>query len=317
MARSRWSTSTRLSRREFGALTVSAVAAPLALTHRASLAPLSAADVIDRIKKNIGVDWKVDTVDTIKAGDPATVVSGVVTTAMASLSVLRQAVDAGANLVITSEPTFYGRSDARTPPAGRGGGRGAASPPDAPPAADPVYAAKNAFIEKHRLVVFRLNEHWRLRRPDPFVLGLASALGWSGRVVASDTSRYSIPVDSLNALAGELKKKLGSRGGMRVVGDPQTRVQTVALLPGSTPIAAALDALPAVDVIVAGEVREWESVEYARDVAFSGQRKGLVLLGRVVSEEGGMSECARWLATLVSEVPVRHVSAGDPYWRPA
>jgi hypothetical protein len=314
MARSRWSTSTRLSRREFGALTISAVAAPLALTRRA---PLSAADVIDRIKKNIGVDWKVDTVDTIKAGDPATVVSGVVTTAMASLSVLRQAVDAGANLVITSEPTFYGRSDARTPPAGRGGGRGAAGPPDAPPPTDPVYAAKNAFIEKHRLVVFRLNEHWRLRRPDPFVIGLASALGWSGRVVAPDTSRYSIPADSLNALAGELKNKLGSRGGMRVVGNPQTRVQTVALLPGSTPIAAALDALPAVDVIVAGEVREWESVEYARDVAFSGQRKGLVLLGRVVSEEGGMSECARWLATLVSEVPVRHVSAGDPYWRPA
>jgi putative NIF3 family GTP cyclohydrolase 1 type 2 len=308
---------TQLSRREFGAITVSAVAAPLALRHRAPLAPLSAADVIDRIKKNIGVDWKVDTVDTIKAGDPATVVSGVVTTAMASMTVLRQAVDSGANLVITSEPTFYGRSDARTPPAGRGGGRGAASSPDVPPPADPVYAAKNAFIEKHGLVVFRLNEHWRLRRPDPFVLGLASALGWSGRVVAPDTARYSIAADSLNALAGEIKKKLGSRGGMRVVGDPQTRVQTVALLPGSTPIAAALDALPAADVIVAGEVREWESVEYARDVAFSGHRKGLVLLGRVVSEEGGMSECARWLATLVSEVPVRHVSAGDPYWRPA
>jgi hypothetical protein len=102
-----------------------------------------------------------------------------------------------------------------------------------------------------------------------------------------------------------------------VVGDPRTRVKTVALLPGSTPIASALEALPTVDLIVAGEVREWESVEYARDVAFSDPRKGLVLLGRVVSEEGGMSECARWLAKQVSEVPVRHASAGDPYWRPA
>jgi hypothetical protein len=180
-----------------------------------------------------------------------------------------------------------------------------------------VYAAKNAFIEKNGLVVFRLNAHWRLRRPDPFTLGLAAAFGWTNRRVALDTARYSIPTASLSDLAGELKKKLGSRGGIRVVGDPQTRVQTVALLPGSTPIAAALDVLPTVDVIVAGEVREWESVEYARDVAFSGQRKGLVLLGRVVSEEGGMSECARWLATLVSDVPVRHVSAGDPYWSPS
>ena len=194
------------------------------------------------------------------------------------MSVLRRAVDAGANLVITSEPTFYGRADARTPPAGRGGGRGAPPPPDTPPPSDPVYTAKNAFIEKHGLVVFRLNQHWRLRRPDPFATGLAAALGWSKRVdVPGDALRYSIATAPLSALAAELKKKLGSRGGIRVIGDPQTRVQTVALLPGSTPLAAALDALPSVDVIVAGEVREWESVEYARDVVASGQRKGLVL----------------------------------------
>jgi hypothetical protein len=309
---------TPLSRREFGALTVSAMAAPFAVGQRVPAnASLAAWEIVERIRKNIGVEWKTDTVDTIKAGDAATVVTGVVTTAMASLSVLRQAVDAGANLIVTCEPTFYGRSDARTPPAGRGGGRGAASPLDAPQAADPVYAAKNAFIEKHGLVVFRLNDHWRLRRPNPFAQGMARALGWSNRLDAPDGNRYAIRAASLGTLAGEIKKKLGSRGGMRVVGDPQTRVQTVALLPGSTPIAAALDTLPAVDVIVAGEVREWESVEYARDVAFSGQRRGLVLVGRVVSEEGGMSECAGWLATLVSEVPVRHVAAGDPYWRPA
>ena len=126
-----------------------------------------------------------------------------------------------------------------------------------------------------------------------------------------------LPPLSLSALAAELKKTLGSRGGIRVIGDPETRVQTVALLPGSTPLAAALDALPAVDVIVAGEVREWESVEYARDVVASGQRKGLVLIGRIVSEEGGMGECARWLTTLVAEVPVRHIPAGDPYWSPS
>jgi hypothetical protein len=106
------------------------MAASFGLPRRAAAsAPLSAADLIDRIKKNIGVEWKPDTVDGIKAGESATMVSGVVTTAMASLSVLRRAVDAGANLVITSEPTFYGRSDARTPSAGRRGGRGRRLPP--------------------------------------------------------------------------------------------------------------------------------------------------------------------------------------------
>jgi len=94
-------------------------------------------------------------------------------------------------------------------------------------------------------------------------------------------------------------------------------VQRVGLLPGTTPIQAALKLLPNVDVIIAGEVREWESVEYVRDKVFGGEKKGLVLVGRVVSEEPGMSVCADWLKTFVSEVPVRHISAGDPYWRPS
>ena len=55
---------------------------------------------------------------------------------------------------------------------------------------------------------------------------------------------------------------------------------------------------------------------YARDVVFSGAKKGLILVGRIVSEEPGMDACATWLKTVVPEVPVRHIAAGDPYWRP-
>jgi putative NIF3 family GTP cyclohydrolase 1 type 2 len=309
---------TRLSRREFAALAASGVAVLRSGSAPAlAQAPITAADVIERIRKSLGVEPKADTVDTLKAGDPATTITGLVTTALASLAVLRQAVDAGANRVLTCEPAFYGRSDAREAPAGRGGGRGGASPPPSPPPADPVYAAKNAFIDKHRLVVFRLCDGWRLRRPDPFVQGLAAALGWADRQAASGTSRFEIPAVSLATLAGQVKAGLGSRGGIRVVGARETRVQRVALLPGSTPLAAALDALPAVDALVAGEVREWESVEYVRDVVASDRKKGLILVGRIASEEGGMRACAAWLGTVVPEVPVRHLASGDPYWRPA
>jgi putative NIF3 family GTP cyclohydrolase 1 type 2 len=110
---------------------------------------------------------------------------------------------------------------------------------------------------------------------------------------------------------------LRSRGGIRVVGDPGISVRRVGLLAGTTPIQAALKMLPDVDAIVAGEVREWESVEYARDKVFAGEKKGLILVGRVVSEEPGMDVCATWLKTFISEVPIRHISAGDPYWRPS
>jgi putative NIF3 family GTP cyclohydrolase 1 type 2 len=298
----------QLSRREFAALAAVAAVAPFATSRRSSAArAITAQDVIDRMKKNIGVEWKTESLDTIKAGDPSTLVSGVVTTSLASLSVLQQAVKAGANLVITTHPTFYSRADARTPPAGRGG---------APAGPDPVFTAKDDFITKHRLIVFRLTEHWRLRQPNPAASAIAAALGWT-TPIAGRAATFEIPAVTLDALAAAVKKRLEVRGGMRVIGDPRARVQRVGVLPGSTPIAAALAMLPDVDAIVAGEVREWESAEYARDNVDGGENKALILIGRLVSEEAGMKGCAEWIKTFVPEVPVRHLSAGDPYWRPA
>src|SRR6516225_2795402 len=103
-----------ISRREFVKLTtvgaVVSTRAPAAMT---------AQEIVDRIKQKIGADWKAETLDTFKAGDPATPVKGIVTTSMATMPVLRQAIKAGANLVITCEPTFYSKSDAAMPPAGR------------------------------------------------------------------------------------------------------------------------------------------------------------------------------------------------------
>jgi hypothetical protein len=111
--------------------------------------------------------------------------------------------------------------------------------------------------------------------------------------------------------------RLGARAGVRVIGDPPSRVRRVTLLPGATPLAATVGALPDCDVVLAGEAREWESVEYARDTVAAGQKKGFVMVGKLLSEEPGMSLCADWLKPLVPEVRVHWVAAGDPYWRPA
>ncbi|HET9468902.1 MAG TPA: hypothetical protein VFO48_10845, partial [Vicinamibacterales bacterium] len=60
-----------LSRREFAALAAAAAAAPFADVTNVHAARITAADVIERIKTNIGVEWKPDTVDSLKAGEPA------------------------------------------------------------------------------------------------------------------------------------------------------------------------------------------------------------------------------------------------------
>jgi hypothetical protein len=53
----------------------------------------------------------------------------------------------------------------------------------------------------------------------------------------------------------------------------------VAALMQGTPPFHASTVLPKVDVIVAGEQREWEGVEYAFDANTAGERKGMILVG--------------------------------------
>ena len=188
-----------LSRREFAA---GCFGSRRAIRERSSgAASIAAQDVIDRIKKNVGVEWKSETVDVVKAGDPSAIVTGIVTTSMATMSVLQQAVKAGANLVITGQPTFYSRADTKNPPAGRGGGPAATSP-------DPVFTAKNEFIAKNNLVIFRLSDHWRMRRPDPLAQGIAAALGWTKYQPAGDPLQFEMPALTLETSRGKRKKRI-------------------------------------------------------------------------------------------------------------
>src|SRR4051812_36725958 len=109
---------TDITRRDFVALAAAgAVGAPLLTrgTRAVASGALTAQAIVDRVKQNIGVGWTSDDVDTFKAGDPSTVVTGVVTTSMATLDVLQRAVRAGANLIITAAPTFYSRADLSAP----------------------------------------------------------------------------------------------------------------------------------------------------------------------------------------------------------
>ena len=71
-----------------------------------------------------------------------------------------------------------------------------------------------------------------------------------------------------------------------------------------------------VQVLVIGEAREWETVEYVDDAIAAGQGKALVIIGHIPSEQAGMEECARWLQGFVTDVPVAFVPAADPFWLP-
>lgn len=263
---------------------------------------LTASEVIARIKQHVGVDWRSNTVDTIKAGSPETAVTGIATTMMPTFDVLRRAAASGKNLIIAHEPTFYGHLD-QTDYLER--------------EQDAVWAAKQAFIQEHNLVVFRFHDHWHARRPDGIMTGVVRALGWQQYPSTLAPGLFNVPETTLENLAAELKKKLGIRV-LRVVGDSRMSVTKVALNPGAAGFAAHRRLLQRddVEVLAIGEVPEWETIEYVTDAAAQGKRKALILLGHIPSEQPGMEDCAAWLKTFITEVPVEFVPSVEPFWAP-
>ncbi len=303
-----------LSRRRFAFIAGTASIAPLGIdpVRLAAAAPLTAQAVVQRIRMSLGGDWPSTGPDGFKAGDPSTTVHGIATTAMATLDVLKQAVKANSNLILTYEPTFYARQDGQLPPGAVGGRAANASAAD-----DPVIKAKREFIEKKGLVVFRLRDHWQARKEGEMVTGLANVLGWSAHRVTKDDSLYEIPSATAESTVNSIRSKLNLRAGLRAVGDRNATIRRVLLFPGSMTPATMWQRYSEVDLIVAGEVREWENAHYAADIFSAGEKRALVTIGRVVSEEPGMRACAEWLKTIVKEVPARSIGVGDPYWRPA
>jgi putative NIF3 family GTP cyclohydrolase 1 type 2 len=262
-------------------------------------AALTAKQVVERIQANLGVPWRAVTVDNFKAGsNPDAPLRGIATTMVATYDLLRRASAANRNFIIVHEPTFYNHQD---------------DPKDL--ASDPMFILKRDFIAANNLSVFRFHDHWHARRPDGIVSGMAVSLGWKNYQDAEDPRLFTIPATSLETLAAGIRDRLKVRA-MRIVGDPKTVVRRAAFNPGSTGVKLVMRyfASPDIDVLVCGEPGEWDAVEYARDTIASGKKKGMILLGHDMSEEGGMEECARWVRGFVTEVPVEFISAGEAFW---
>jgi len=258
---------------------------------------LTAAEVMQRVIAATGATPPANTVDTLKAGDPNTAVTGIVTTFMDTYSVLEKAVASGKNLIITHEPTFYNHLDDQSPLA-----------------ADPVQQQKLAYIRDHHLVVWRFHDTWHLRQPDGILVGMVDQFRWKSYQSQTDPHRFTLPRATVAQIAADLQARTGARA-IRIVGDPDLLVAQVALLPGAAGSDKQIKALQQDDVelLIVGESREWETVPYAQDAAAEGRHKALIILGHEVSEEAGMDECARWLRTIIPGMTIAFIPANEPF----
>ena len=247
---------------------------------------------------------------TLLHGSGDTPVTGIMIATVPNLAVLRQAVATRCNLILSAEAPLYSRPlPADANPFAKAGAQRLL--------AEPTYKAKAAFIAQHKLTVYRLPT--RSDEPSPsayaplFTAHLARTMGLTA--VAGQPWFFTTTPITLGTLVGRAQTAVGAHGGLRVIGDLAMPVRKVCVVPGTAEVVSTLTHLRQADVLVAGDLREWEIVPYVADSRAAGHPKGLLALGRILSEQPGARALAAALKAAHPSLPVSFVPHADPFWR--
>ena len=253
--------------------------------------------VIDSLQADIPGAPFPKTVDTIKAGDPGQVVKGIVTTMFATDEVITRAAGLGANFIIAHEPTFYNHLD-ETDWLGN----------------DEVLNYKRALLDKNGMVVWRFHDGLHAHKPDGVRFGVMQALGWEKYYDFDDPYLVEMPAMTIQEIITHVKDKLGI-DKLKYIGDPVQTCRRIALLPGAAGGQKQIGTIQKYkpDLLICGELNEWETSEYVRDARYQGQKVSLLVLGHAVSEEPGMEALVPWLNARLTGVPVKHIPSGDAF----
>lgn len=258
--------------------------------------PLTVQEIIRLILKEGELAVKKVTVDTLKSGKPDQVVTGIVTTMFPTISVIEEAVKRNANFIIAHEPTFYNHLD---------------NPEWVPNNA--VVKQKQQLLEKHNIAVWRFHDYCHSLSPDAISYGVVKKLNWLP-YFKTGQNILTLPAQSLRQLVQHLKSSLGIER-VRIIGHPEQSYQRIALLPGAwggqRHVSVAETEKP--DVLIVGEVSEWETAEYIRDARAFGSKMALIVLGHAQSEEPGMEWFVDWLQPKLPDLKVTHIPSGNPF----
>jgi len=254
-------------------------------------------DVMQLILKEIPGAPFADTVDTLKSGTVSQKVTGIVTTMFATVDVIQQAIKSNANFIIAHEPTFFNHNDDKNWVE-----------------KNDVLKKKEQLLETHGIAVWRFHDYWHAHRPDGIRYGVANRAGWEKYHQTDEEVMYKLPSQTLQQIAVHLKSSLGIEH-LRLIGNLSQRCERIALLPGAAGGQAQISIIEKYqpDVLIVGEVHEWETAEYVRDAQALGEKTALIVLGHSQSEEPGMQWLAEWLQPKVEGIKVKPVLSGNPF----
>ena len=255
---------------------------------------MKANEIISILKKDAALPSK--TCDGIKIGDLDSLVSHIGVTMIATVDIIKKAKEAGCDLLITHEPTFYSHMDTA--------------------ADNALINEKTSMIEDAGITVYRHHDGMHFREKDTVTSGMVSVIGLSGRVektnfLGSSLFHLNAPM-SMSELTERLKDRL-SLQRLRVAGKTDGNVKCIALCFGTPEGVFALLQREDVDCVLVGEACEWQLGEYARDAAALGKQKSLIVLEHIASERAAMQVLADELKALFPDIPVTYFETESVY----
>ncbi len=269
-------------------------------------------EVIERIEKYHPPVDESHTCDVVKVGDTGAECTGIAVTTFASVEVIRKAIAANCNLIVVHEPLFYTHED-KTDWLTE----------------NSVFQEKKRLLDENHVTVYRDHDriHGGPRRErehmDMIFYGIMKTLGWEDYNIGFDLKPqvYKFSPRKAISVADELIEKL-DLNGVRMVGDPETMVETVFLCEHVTgahfgphdkdsELISEVEA-KGYDLMVPFEIIDWTLTEYVRDAAALGRPKVIVEAGHFNVEEAGMKYMAQWLPSLLdASIPVTYIQSGD------
>lgn len=257
--------------------------------------PWSVGQIMDLFIKQVPGAPFPNTVDTLKSGSRDIKVTGIITSMFASMEIIQKAIDLGANFIIVHEPVFYNHLDETNWIEH-----------------DEVYQQKAKLLKKHNIAVWRNHDYVHSLRPDAVQGAVVNKLGWNKFYKPGEGS-IQLPAISLEELIKQVKEKL-EISTVRFIGDLSQSCQKILLMPGASGGRSHIKAISKEkpDVILCGELAEWETAEYVRDARAKGQNLSLVVMGHVDSEEPGSEFMVKWLKDNVPGVKATHVPSKNP-----
>src|SRR5512136_1566806 len=259
-------------------------------------------EIVDAITRECKAPYFEKTCDLLMAGDWLSEVTGIATTFMATVEVIKEATSRGANLIITHEPTFFTGWDATDWLT-----------------EDPVYKAKMELIQRNKVNIWRFHDHMHMAEADLIYVGLLKELGWEQYRDPADKHCFVLPQTSVRDLSEFLKQKLQVKAA-QIVGNVDGSVERVTVLVGGGSLGLGREEMPMelmrksnLDCIVCGEILEWTLPAYVRDACQLGMNKSLIILGHNRTEEVGMKHLPEWLQKIFPHIPVYFVEAGEPF----